>query len=600
MTQAKRRWLLLFLFAGCAHSAPSETKRFPSTAELRQLAQKQAPKKLFSDQTKDTDTWQLTGPLPDAVDTVDHKPTTPWEQLLQQEVQRQRGRSLTAESMYCVAREIGLFYVQRQAFPSQRLEQFMANRCGAALGHVSTSYLSGDVPADSDDEAVYQRWQSQIRDLVNRHFDQGQRLVGIWYGRLASKAIVLVASGERHLVLERLPLVPPPDGKLVLRGQLLTPVDHIQGHATLGRFGYTHCELDPEVPLPRFVMTCELQPQDPWARIEIAAFPPRRVLGHVALSVMVWPSAAPALAYTRPSYTIAPGTSSSAAEETFLRMVNDVRGQASLQPVTLAPAQSKTAASVAPHYFAALDKDKPDVAELVALGMMAGWEVEGQLREGRFIAPAVRDTADLAQLLLHAVETPTGREVLLDPTARQLAMGPVVSAEDHALGAILSSYSFFDEGQGHGQDVQAFLERLGRLRAPKNLPPPVPVAGVSRHLSAATQRLQRGEAPPRAILKELLGHISETLRRPVKGWLLEANSVDRMQIPPELVRSGALNLAIAAGHYRPVGEPWWKLVFLVVNAGAEPGTTASRETPPADQDLRHRPLAAASIATTAP
>ena len=594
MTQASPRWLLLLLIAGCAHSAKQETKRFPSTTELRQLAQKQPPKKLFSDRTQDTDTWQLTGPLPDAVDTMEHRPAGSWEQLLQQEVQRQRGRSLATESMYCVAREIGLFYAQRQAFPSQRLEQFMASRCGAALGHVSTSYLTGEVPADSSDETVYQLWQSRVRDLVGRHFHRGQRLVGIWYGRLANKAIVLVASGERQLVLERLPFVPPPNGKLVLRGELLTAADHIQGHATLGRFGFTHCELDPEVPLPRFVMTCELQPQDPWARIEIAVFPPGRVLGHVALSVMVWPGAPPALAYTRPAFTLATSAGSAAAEETFLGMVNQVRGQASLQPITLAPAQSKTAAAVAPHYFAALDKDKPDVAEFVALGMMAGWEVEGQLREGRFIAPAVRETTDLAQLLLHAVETPTGREVLLDPTARQLAMGPVVSPDDHALGAILSSYSFFDDGQGHGQDVQAFLERLGRLRAAKNLPPPIPVSGVSRHLTTATQRLQRGEASPRTVLNELLGHVAEGLRRPVKGWLLEATSVEQMRIPPELLRSGTLNLAVAAGHYRPAGEPWWRLALLVVHVGSEPGTTASREAPPAAPDLDRPALATAT------
>ncbi|HEX2573159.1 MAG TPA: hypothetical protein VH877_26660 [Polyangia bacterium] len=580
MTQASPRWLLLILLAACAHSAPQETKRFPSSTELRQLAQKQPPKQLFSDQTQDTDTWQLTGPLPDAVDTIEHPPASPWEQLLQQEVQHRRGRSLAVESMYCVAREIGLFYAQRQAFPSPRLELFMTSRCGAALGHVSTSYLTGEVPAQASDETIYQRWQPQVRDLVARHFEHGERLIGIWYGRLAGKAIVLVASGERYLTLERLPLVPPPDGKVVLRGELLAPADRIQGHATLGRFGFTHCELDPEVPLPRFAMTCELQPQDPWARIEISYFPPRRVLGYVALSVMVWPATPPAPDYTRPSFSLATSASGGTAEETFLQMVNQVRGQASLPPITLAPAQSKTAAAVAPHYFGALSKGKPDVAELVALGMMAGWEVEGQLREGRFIAPAVRNTTDIAQLLLHAVETPTGREVLLDPTARQLAMGPVVSAEHQALGALLSSYSFFDEGQGHGQDVQAFLERLGRLRAAKNLPPPVPVSGVSEHLTAATQRLQRGKAPPRTVLNELLGRVSWTLQRPVKGWFLEANSVEQMQIPPEFLRGGPLHLAIAAGHYRPAGEPWWRLVFVVVNAGAEPGVTASREAPP--------------------
>src|SRR6185295_734223 len=74
----------------------------------------------------------------------------------------------------------------------------------------------------------------------------------------------------------------------------------LQGLATAGPFGVRHCVADPGVTLPRFSLTCDVERGDPAARIEIAAFPPGRILGPIVLSLLVWPAGAPGATFVRP------------------------------------------------------------------------------------------------------------------------------------------------------------------------------------------------------------------------------------------------------------------------------------------------------------
>ena len=69
--------------------------------------------------------------------------------------------------------------------------------------------------------------------------------------------------------------------------------------------------------------------------------------------------------------------------QAFVEELNVVRFQAGMQPMTLDPAQSETATRLAPQYFAALMGNQDErVADQVALGLLAGWDVEGATPRG--------------------------------------------------------------------------------------------------------------------------------------------------------------------------------------------------------------------------
>jgi hypothetical protein len=64
----------------------------------------------------------------------------------------------------------------------------------------------------------------------------------------------------------------------------------------------------------------------------------------------------------------------------------------------------------------------------------------------------------------------------------------------------------------------------------------------------------------------------------VRAWAAQAGSVDQIQLAPELTSAAGLNIAVATAHYRQDGEPWAKLVVLVVVWFDVPsGMTAERQ-----------------------
>src|SRR5206468_13079382 len=75
------------------------------------------------------------------------------------------------------------------------------------------------------------------------------------------------------------------------------------------------------------------------------------------------------------------------ADEDFVELLNAVRSQAGLAPVELDLAQSATARELAPPFFASIFGRSPEYnAEMVILGMLAGWSVDGIVQSGHFAA----------------------------------------------------------------------------------------------------------------------------------------------------------------------------------------------------------------------
>ena len=137
----------------------------------------------------------------------------------------------------------------------------------------------------------------------------------------------------------------------------------------------------------------------------------------------------------------------------MLAGLNATRVQAGLAPVRLAEAQSVTAARVARQYFAASlgPSGLGDVAagalddmNTIALGLLAGWQVVGTIRDGTFFSALVPRTRDAGRWVDYALSMPIGREALMAPEIEEVALGSAL----------------FDDPDAHRRD---------RLRLP--LPP---------------------------------------------------------------------------------------------------------------------------------
>lgn len=150
--------------------------------------------------------------------------------------------------------------------------------------------------------------------------------------------------------------------------------------------------------------------------------------------------------------------------------INAVRTEAALPGVRSAEAQSRTATQLAPYYFASRYGGDSAVADKVALGLLAGWDVDGMVREGHFGAQWSYER-DVAAFVEAAIASPFGREALLDPQAVQIALGPLVDKDNPGFGAVFGTYAMID-ATGRTDNAAAVVARLTKLRGKISRPPP--------------------------------------------------------------------------------------------------------------------------------
>src|SRR6185503_8794253 len=335
---------------------------------------------------------------------------------------------------------------------------------------VGRALQSFEVDDRVPDEKLFADLSAGARKEIQSILKEGGQDAGIFFGRKAGLAVVALAVSHRRLLLEKNPMVPGPDGKVVVRGGLLQPAASIRAAINRGRFGFAKCARDPSVKLPRFSFECPALPEDEAAWLEVAAFPPGRILGSNVMEMLVWPAGKPGKTYVR----LAQAKASAAPAEApslpdLVQSINDMRKEAGLSPLRLADQESRTASLLAPHYFAAISGAEPETtADQVALGLRAGWDVDGTVRYGTFVSTWVKDAASFGDVLRSALARPFGREALLDPAAERVAIGTVAADKDQVLAAVLSTYALFD-GYKHDKDSGMVMARLAAARAERGL-----------------------------------------------------------------------------------------------------------------------------------
>jgi hypothetical protein len=564
--------------AGCAAPSPSPSPpsddepqssgRFPSASDLDRLAEKPAPQRLELQRELDVETWKLVGPFPEHLQIELRAVDTPWDSLLSEAARQRPGLLLQTEAMHCVAREAGLFYLDHQAQPGPGLQRYITSRCNAAVPAYRAATLYTRVPESASEQEVFDRWRESVAESIRQLTVGGPGTVGVWYGRNGQEVLVMVVAGTRAVHVDPVETILEPGSTVFITGEALLPVDAVSAIISRARFGFAICNADPNVALPRFAFECVPDPSDESAIISVGYTPPGRLIAKSGVNLLLFPGGRPSAEYRLFSYSserIVSDADTAGAQ--FVEVLNEVRGDAGLESLQEAPAQSAIASSLAPHFFSALLGNSAETdADLVALGMIAGWGVDGILQSGRFAWSVAGATRDVGRLLSTILEYPVGRQVLLDPEAEKIAVGAIVDpgGEASSMAVLVGTYTLFSES-AHAKNAEGVYVRFQKARAEHGLQPAKRLEQIGPMSMEAAGLVQAG-LEPRQAFDQLLQSSSAALRRPVSGWLAEVSDLDDLEFPEDFVSRASLEIAVGVAYRRPDPEPWGRYVVMVVVA----------------------------------
>src|SRR5687768_16817287 len=213
--------ILATVLASCGAKSPpaagpevagSEAKGFPTAEELARITAEPVPADALATDEVDVDEWTLAGPLADALGGAPAVAATVWSGALDEKVGAKPGVAIATPEMACAAREVGRFFMAHKGRPGDALRRFIAARCGAPVVGIGVAFLSGEVPEDVSEAAIFEKWKAQVDPMTTDAVGAGSRAVGIWFGREGNRAVVAVASADRKVHVESTSLVADKEG----------------------------------------------------------------------------------------------------------------------------------------------------------------------------------------------------------------------------------------------------------------------------------------------------------------------------------------------------------------------------------------------------
>jgi hypothetical protein len=554
------------LIIGCAGSIGSlPVAEFTSRAALTAIEQRPAPPPPIP-KTAPVDLWQMEqAPPPDSAQ-LPWQPNGPWETIFAEVAASVQRRPRLTLAMSCIAAELGRFQLQHQADANASIRRFLIGGCGALVPNVKVESFTGQAPASLSDAQVIAQMGGLLRAEMVKHLSSGVDTAGFWCGRRDDRVVGYLVTSHEEAQIKPFSLVPSADGEVVIEGRLNQPAQYVEAYINHGSTAVQPCDTDLSVARPSFRVICRPAAQDETAWIQMLYAPPGRVLATEFAQALVRRSSD-----TPPSYAAAryvDPTPVSSAEEfarVAIQQLNRVRKMAGLPEVTLAAGETATATKLAPHYFAAaIGGVEPQQADLIALGLLAGWDIGGMIR-GASLMSSLASTLDAGRWLTSALETPVGRYTLLARDIEQIAFGPMVLPKEGAIGAVVTGYRFH-RGVDHTDDVNMLLTRVVQTRKRMGLPPPLRLDAIAAVMNEELAAVREGKKLPRDAFERVLQHASTSFGISMNGYIIEASSLDELEIPDEVLRQPMLHLDIGVTHHKAKGAAWAQYTILVIYA----------------------------------
>jgi len=540
--------LALLAFAcGCA-----ATGQFTRPEELDAIAREPVPeakqRKIVS-----VAEWELEGPLPDTIEhaqLIDASPA-----FVQLVLRGANGRFPLTQDLTCIARERARFALAHDgAGPGVLLREFIEARCGCPSGVVNSWDLYGEVPDDVPEAELAQRWGP---DLVSQlGMVPNGAPAGIALVRQGGRARVTLAFAADQARIE--PLSIYPDGDVVrVRGTLDRPAEDVWGRINQGADASAACVKNPDVKLPRFELACPVAGGNPHDWLAVWAREPGRFLGYTVFATMVWQRGAATSKFVRPAV----GMARDGSEQAFLEALNAQRMRLGREPVLLSSAQSEQARALVPPYVSASMSGDDAKVDRIAMGLIAGWRVEGAITEGHFTSNEVPAGA-ASELLALMLELPGGRHQLLARETRVLALGQV--ERGGMIDTLVCTYSLLDEPQPSVARQQTLIDALNAERARRGLPPAQWVQLPTKTSEDVAAGVRSQGLEPNEGLERLMTDAVSVIKKSVRGWQFYASSLDDVTWPEELLSRPTLQVMMTIAPYKRKDTPWTQYVFMVV------------------------------------
>ncbi|HWB79006.1 MAG TPA: hypothetical protein VG755_28790 [Nannocystaceae bacterium] len=530
---------------------------FPDEARIDEIAQQPAPPLPKAPRMRGTDAWQLRGPLPDAVTST----------LATDERSRALAKVLgggerrVTEPMTCFARELGLFILAFDAQPAIDLKQWIAARCG--VGHAgATLALSRighprarlfDIERDAPHVEAVAAKVPEASDFGVAVVDDGDR------------GIAVVATVPRAVNVADVAMVPT-GGEVIVRGFDDAPIGGVFGFATRGEDGFSQCRpIAAEGASPNaFALACPIDPEDASASVEIAIGGPGDVLAHEVLTLWVSPRGTLSDAWTARAVAVPVSGEERGALE-WLTAINAVRERLGLRVWSHAIAQTELVGGLLPHFIAA--RNDPRLQDEIALGMLAGWKVEGTISNGDLRSVVLPRDVPFDRMVGAAMASPIFRARALAPQSATAAIAVSDDAAARASHLVLLSYELF-EPRDYTAAQEAFLDQLDAQRAARDLPPVKRVGDPAdrRVLDAAAERVRVGERQPMDELQGLLDHFSKRAGQAMHGVVYTTLTLDgyRPDFDGPLVKERNVAVVTKIASWHPDGSAWGQHVVYVL------------------------------------
>lgn len=608
--------------AACATSGgglkPIERKeQFPSREQLAQIQAEPAPQpSLQRVERAIVAEWQLAGPLPNQIGPVPRTPEDELDELAASFAARRDGVEAT-EAMRCVAREVGLFYLEHFADPEQELQRFMEHRCGTSSSYVLAAKLYWEEGAGAQwgqanhDGTATTRLDGHLADMLGT---QEHAEVGGWFGSNDKMAAAVVVVGFQRLHLEPMPMTVVEDGEFDVRGHFFDKdVDIVTALVNQGAYEAARCwPLLAE--LPEFHLRCKAQKTDTQAGFEIYTQREGDLIASSRLWQRVWPSGNPATKYVRhgqpvsepaaeaaaPAPEVAEGegtekrpvddnpaeprpvaeheefdTSPQAIAKRVVELVNERRAEARLKPVTLAEKQSASAHALAPHYFDAQQVDNRKREEIM-FGLLAGWEVRGSIIDGSFYSIAM--WGGPRQIVNDLTARPGARDLVFGPDVATLSVGARYHEGSKTLGAMIHGWRFVPDDT-HAQRVDRFLDFLAKSRRARGSKPPKKEASLEGYADKLAEQLSAGEIELHVAAYRAMNRATASYQMDTRVWYFEAHDPTEIVLPPEVLDTEPLRVMVVIAPYKPPKSPWSTYGVIIAFPQYESETKLAERVP---------------------
>lgn len=552
---------------------------FPSPAALDRIRKQPPPPPPAPQAPAEVASWTLEGPFPTEDPDAPPPPNAPGAAL----VIDGSGQAVPTAAMTCVARDLGRFVATHAALPVDDLRTFTASRCGAPVAALQMRWMTGDAGPDEDAAAILGRWAPDPGKMVAEFtaaLPPGA-VFGAALVRVEGRAVWMLAGQASTTQVEGYTGLPDAEGRVALRGRVQREFATIEALVTRGRFGFAPCAPLADTAPGAFAFDCPVDPADANARIDVLGVPPGAILGDRLVSLTAWPGGAPGDTWHAPA-DVGDQVVDDAAQipPRVAETINRLRATAKLAPLTLDEPQSAELRGLAPYFWASTGGQLArGVADQVALGVLAGWQVSGLVRGGHFAAAECHGRADAGELVREMLASPFDRRALFDPDARRLAVGPS-ALEPARARLLLGTYRLFEADFDAAGAAARLRARLNTERVAAGLGPLMEWPAMDAMLGELTAQVSAGELTPDEAIERAVNKGARTFRGPVTGVVMQGGDIEGFEQPEHVRALAGGPVGMAVGHTKPPGHPWARYVVLIVWPGRMVTADAAGEGAP--------------------